>query len=69
MHLASIAKVGAKVTVLQSYPGGVSETAPLSSLFDSSLWGSEPAPAPKKAAPKKPVAAKQTAVPAAAEKK
>jgi hypothetical protein len=41
VHLASIAKVGAKVRVLQTYPGGVSETAPLSSLF--SFWGSKPA--------------------------
>ena len=48
VHLASIAKVGAKVKVLQTYAGGVSETAPLSSLF--SFWGSEPA---KPAAPSK----------------
>ena len=41
VHLASIAKVGAKVRVLQTYAGGVSETAPLSSLF--SFWGGEPA--------------------------
>jgi L,D-transpeptidase-like protein len=33
VHLASIAKVGAKVRVLQNYAGGVSETQPLSSLF------------------------------------
>jgi lipoprotein-anchoring transpeptidase ErfK/SrfK len=58
VHLASIAKVGAKVRVMQAYAGGVSETAPMSSLF--SFWGSEPAktaaapkarPAVKKAAP------------------
>jgi lipoprotein-anchoring transpeptidase ErfK/SrfK len=57
VHLASIAKVGAKVRVLQAYAGGVSETAPLSSLFD--FWGSEPA---KAAAPKvaRPVAKKAT---------
>lgn len=48
VHLASIAKVGARVTVLQNYAGGVSETAPLSSLFN--FWGSEPA---KPAAPPK----------------
>ncbi len=48
VHLASIAKVGAKVKVLQTYAGGVSETAPLSSLF--SFWGNEPA---KPAAPSK----------------
>jgi lipoprotein-anchoring transpeptidase ErfK/SrfK len=41
VHLASIAKVGAKVRVLQAYAGGVSESAPLSSLF--SFWGGEPA--------------------------
>jgi hypothetical protein len=52
VHLASITKVGAKVRVLQTYAGGVSESAPLSSLF--SFWGSEPAkPAarPKAAGP------------------
>jgi lipoprotein-anchoring transpeptidase ErfK/SrfK len=52
VHLASITKVGAKVRVLQAYAGGVSETAPLSSLF--SFWGSEPAkpvPRPKVARP------------------
>ena len=41
VHLASIVKVGTKVRVLQTYAGGVSETAPLSSLF--SFWGSEAA--------------------------
>ena len=48
VHLASIAKVGAKVRVVQAYNGGVSENAPLSSLF--SFLASEPAkaaPAPK----------------------
>ncbi|HEY5831681.1 MAG TPA: L,D-transpeptidase, partial [Hyphomicrobiaceae bacterium] len=60
---ASIAKVGAKVRVLQAYAGGVSENAPLSSLF--SFWpGSEPA---KPAAPrKKAKAAVKKATPAAA---
>lgn len=48
VHLASIAKVGAKVRVLQAYAGGVSETAPLSSLF--SFWGGE---LPKPATPRK----------------
>lgn len=33
VHLASIAKVGTKVKVLQAYAGGVSENAPISSLF------------------------------------
>ena len=47
VHLASIAKVGTKVKVLQAYTGGVSETAPLSSLFS---FGSseEPAATPAK---------------------
>ena len=49
VHLASIAKVGAKVRVLQTYTGGVSESAPLSSLF--SFWDSEPAAPPKAARP------------------
>ncbi len=59
VHLAGIARVGAKVTVMQAYAGGVSESAPLSSLF--SFLGSEPEkpaapakavrPAVKKAAP------------------
>lgn len=63
VHLASIAKVGTKVKVLQAYAGGVSESAPLSSLF--SFMGSEdPPPAPAKAKPKGPVAAKPAAVPA-----
>ena len=48
VHLAAIAKVGAKVRVLQTYASGVSENAPLSSLFSS--WGSEAA---KPAAPPK----------------
>ena len=69
VHLASIAKVGAKVRVMQAYAGGVSETAPISSLF--SFWGSEPAKpaAPPQAA--KPVVKKapqpvaQTATPPA----
>ena len=58
VHLASIAKVGAKVRVLQAYAGGVSETAPLSSLF--SFWGGEPSKpaAPHKAA--RPVVKKAT---------
>lgn len=57
VHLASIAKVGTKVSVLQAYSGGVSETVPLTSLFD--LFGSDespekPAKAKKAAAKKKP---------------
>lgn len=53
VHLASIAKVGTKVSVLQTYSGGVSENAPLSSLFD--WFGSDEVPA-------KPVKAKKPAV-------
>lgn len=56
VHLASIAKVGTKVKVLKAYDGGVSENAPLSSLF--SFGSDEPAPAPpakkRKALVKKP---------------
>lgn len=57
VHLASIAKVGTKVKVLQAYAGGVSESAPLSSLFSFSFGDSEqPAAAAAKAKRKKPVA-------------
>lgn len=49
VHLASIAKVGTKVKVLQAYAGGVNESAPLSSLFS---FGSSDEPAPA-AAPAK----------------
>lgn len=58
VHLASVAKVGTKVSVLQAYTGAVSETVPLSSLFDFSFFGSDPAPA-KPAKAKKPTAAKK----------
>lgn len=62
VHLASIAKVGTKVKVLQAYAGTVSENAPLSSLFDFDLFGSDPAPAPAKPKkPKKPAAQKKPA--------
>jgi lipoprotein-anchoring transpeptidase ErfK/SrfK len=53
VHLASIARVGAKVRVMQNYTGGVSESAPMASLF--SLFGSaeaNPVVAPVKAKPK-----------------
>ena len=63
VHLASIAKVGTKVKVLQAYAGGVSESAPLSSLFD--FGGSDgPAAAPKTAKGKKPVTKKTANAPA-----
>ena len=58
VHLASIAKVGAKVRVLQTYAGGVSETAPLSSLF--SFWGSKPAKPAARPKAAKPVVKKAT---------
>ncbi|MCU0954705.1 MAG: L,D-transpeptidase [Hyphomicrobium sp.] len=62
IHLASIAKVGAKVRVMQTYAGGVSPNAPLSSLFDFGLFGSDPAkPAAKPAKTKKPAAKKPAA--------
>ncbi len=64
VHLASIAKVGAKVKVLQAYAGGVSESAPLSSLFN---WGGdEPAAPPAKAKRKVAVAKKSPAAAAKA---
>lgn len=56
VHLAGIAKVGTKVKVLQAYNGGVSESAPISSIFG--LFGGGGDDAPKAAAPakgKKPV--------------
>lgn len=69
VHLASIARVGAKVRVLQAYNGGVSESAPISSLF-SFFSSPEPAPAAppkaKRPPPKKttPAAAKTPPAPA-----
>lgn len=53
VHLASIAKVGTKVKVLQAYNGGVSQNAPLSSLFGlgASDEPAKPAVAAKKAKP------------------
>ncbi|MBT3069999.1 L,D-transpeptidase [Rhodomicrobium sp. Az07] len=49
VHLASIAKVGTKVKVLPSYTGGVSQSAPLSSLFSSWARDEQPsAPAKQK---------------------
>lgn len=70
VHLASIARVGTKVSVLQAYAGGVSETVPLSSLFDD-FFGSEPPPAKPKAkkqaaSKKKPAASAAATTPAAA---
>jgi lipoprotein-anchoring transpeptidase ErfK/SrfK len=64
VHLASIAKVGTKVKVLQAYNGGVSQSAPLSSLFGFSAGGEPPSP-PTKAKPAKPVVKKAAAAPVA----
>jgi hypothetical protein len=58
VHLASIAKVGAKVRVLQTYVGGVSETVPVSSLF--SFSGSEPAKSAARPKAARPVVKKAT---------
>lgn len=68
VHLASIAKVGAKVRVMQSYPGTVSENAPLSSLFDF-LSPSPPPPAKTKPVKKPATAKKPAAAPAPTEQK
>lgn len=54
VHLASIAKVGTKVKVLQAYNGTVSESAPVASLF--SLFGGSEPPTPPANVKKKPVA-------------
>lgn len=67
VHLASIAKVGTKVKVLKAFSGGVSENAPLSSIFDV-FSPSEPAPTPpkprkKETQTKKPTATASTAAP------
>ncbi len=67
VHLASIAKVGAKVRVVQAYAGGVSENAPITSLF--SFFGSseeKPAAAPPKAAKPAPKKVTPTVAKAAA---
>ena len=72
VHLASIAKVGAKVRVMQAYAGGVSENAPITSLF-SFFGSSEEKPAaappakPKPKVVKKPAPAVAQSAPAAAE--
>jgi hypothetical protein len=67
VHLASIAKVGTKVKVLQAYNGGVSQSAPLSSLFGFASSAPAPAKAVTPAKAKAPVAKKAAA--AAAPKK
>lgn len=66
VHLASIAKVGTKVKVLQAYDGSVSQSAPVASLF--SFFGSSDEPqkpaAKSKPKPKAPVAKKPATTPA-----
>jgi lipoprotein-anchoring transpeptidase ErfK/SrfK len=62
VHLATIAKVGTKVKVLASYNGGVSQSAPLTSLFG----GEGSAKPAAKAKPLKPVAKRAAAVAPAA---
>ena len=62
VHLASIAKIGTKVKVLQAYAGGVSESMPLTALFN---WGNDELPPPPASAKKKkPVAKKPASEPA-----
>ena len=60
VHLATIAKVGTKVKVLQAYNGGVSQSAPLSSLFDFGA-SSEPASPATRAKQSKPTAKRAAA--------
>jgi lipoprotein-anchoring transpeptidase ErfK/SrfK len=64
VHLASIAKVGTKVRVLQAYTGGVNAGAPVASLF--SFASAEPAAAAPAAAKPKKAIARKPATPAAA---
>lgn len=64
VHLASIAKVGAKVQVMQSYAGNVSENAPLSSIFGF-LSPETPAKPAAPAKKKKPATAKKPVGPVA----
>ena len=64
VHLATIAKVGTKVKVLQAYNGGDSQSAPLSSLFSFGVSNEPQKPAvkprPSKPLVKKAVAARTT---------
>lgn len=65
VHLASIAKVGTKVKVLQAYAGSVSESAPLSSLFSFGFGDDEePAANSAKGKSKKVVAKQRPSAPA-----
>jgi lipoprotein-anchoring transpeptidase ErfK/SrfK len=47
-HLATMARVGTTVRVVANYSGGVSTSAPLSSLFSGMLGDDAPVPVPKK---------------------
>ena len=60
VHLALITKVGTKVKVLNAYTGGVSQSAPLSSLFRFG-GADEAAAAPATAKRKAPGAPRKTA--------
>jgi lipoprotein-anchoring transpeptidase ErfK/SrfK len=60
VHLATIAKVGTKVKVLQAYNGGVSQSAPLSSMFGLGNTG-DPAKPVAKVKPPKPLVKKAAA--------
>ncbi len=65
VHLATIARVGTKVKVQQAYNGGVSQSAPLSSLFGSGTSSEPPNPAAKRK-PSNPLAKRAAAAPAEA---
>jgi lipoprotein-anchoring transpeptidase ErfK/SrfK len=65
VHLASIAKIGTKVKVLQAYNGGVSQSAPMTSLFGFGESG-EPQKAASKARPSKPLVKRAAAAAATA---
>jgi lipoprotein-anchoring transpeptidase ErfK/SrfK len=60
VHLASIVKVGTKVKILQAYNGGVSQNAPVTSLFGGGGDAAKPAVKAKPSSPK-PVAKKTAA--------
>ena len=64
VHLATIAKVGTKVKVLQAYNGGVSQNAPLSSLFGF-VASDEPQKPAGKVKPSKPLVKRAAAAPTA----
>jgi lipoprotein-anchoring transpeptidase ErfK/SrfK len=69
VHLASVAKVGTKVKVLQAYTGNVSQSAPLSPLFNRANDEQSPANARRKPPAAKSMAAPDLKKSADAEKK